>query len=73
MDKVDEEQAQQLEAALSPSRAIAVQIGRVLTSRLGLSLDDRIALVDTVAPLVAEMLQQEQLSAALRELPAHEL
>jgi hypothetical protein len=44
-----------------------------LAGRLGLSLDERIELVDIVAPLVAEMLQQEQLSAALRGLPAHEL
>lgn len=73
MDEVDEEQAERLEAALNPSRAVAVQIGHVLASRLGLSLDERIALIDIVAPLVAEMLQQEQLSAALRELLPHEL
>jgi hypothetical protein len=73
MVEVDVEQVQRLKAALSPSRDVAVQIGRVLASRLGLSLDERIELVDTVAPLVEEMLQQEQLSAALRELPPHEL
>jgi hypothetical protein len=73
MSRVDDFQVRLIEAALDPARAFAARIALQVQGVIVLTVDQRAALVDAIAPLLHEVLEQQEREIRLCSLaPEHE-